>query len=177
MTHLVRVVVADDTFVFGKSQFTALICGQGKGGQKARSQRMFWSIIVGNWNKARKLLFLHSIYDCITNPRAAQHCAESRSGAGEQRAHTLLHPALCMRSLVLPSVPKHQPSPFQRTAHADAASVPRPSQSALIPAFELTTGTQPLQRKQAKTCRCCQVFKYFGTFKKNNHLQYLNRYS
>lgn len=53
-THLVCVVVTDDTFVLGESQLTALIGCKGKRGQKARSQGMFWGVIIGNWNRTRK---------------------------------------------------------------------------------------------------------------------------
>lgn len=56
VTHLVCVIVTDDTFVLGKSQLTALICCKGKRGQKARSQGMFWCVIVGNWNRTRRFL-------------------------------------------------------------------------------------------------------------------------
>lgn len=61
VTHLICVVVTDDAFVFRKSQFTALICRKGKRGQKARSQGMFWSIIIGNWNRTGTFLLLYPV--------------------------------------------------------------------------------------------------------------------
>lgn len=48
VSNLVGVVVADDALVLREAQFTALICGQSKGRQEARSQSMDWSIVIGN---------------------------------------------------------------------------------------------------------------------------------
>lgn len=48
MCDLVGVVVADDAFVLGQAQLAALICGQSKGGQEARSQSVDWGIVIGN---------------------------------------------------------------------------------------------------------------------------------
>lgn len=45
---LVGVVVADDAFVLGQAQLAALICGQSKGGQEARSQSVDWGVVIGN---------------------------------------------------------------------------------------------------------------------------------
>lgn len=45
---LVGVVVADDALVLGKAQLTALISSQSKSGQETRSQRMDWSVVIGN---------------------------------------------------------------------------------------------------------------------------------
>lgn len=53
-TNLVGVIVTDDTFIFGKPEFAALICGKGKGGQEARPQGVLWSAVVGHCGMSSK---------------------------------------------------------------------------------------------------------------------------
>ena len=53
-TNLVGVIVTDDTFIFGKSEFAALICRKGEGGQEARPQGMLWSAVVSHCGMSGK---------------------------------------------------------------------------------------------------------------------------
>lgn len=48
VSDLVGVVVADDALVLREAQLAALICGQSKSGQEARSQSMDWGVVIGN---------------------------------------------------------------------------------------------------------------------------------
>lgn len=58
---LVGVVVTDDTLVLGEAQLAALICGQSKGGQEARSQSMDWSIVIGNCGRKTTIMLTINI--------------------------------------------------------------------------------------------------------------------
>lgn len=46
--YLVGVVVADDALVLGEAQLAALISGQSKRGQEARSQSLDRGVVIGN---------------------------------------------------------------------------------------------------------------------------------
>lgn len=52
--HLVGVVVADDALVLGEAQLAPLIRGQSERGQEARSERVHWNAVVGNWRKTSR---------------------------------------------------------------------------------------------------------------------------
>lgn len=58
-SDLVAVVVANNTLVFGETQLAPLICCQSKRGQEAWSQRMDWSVVVGNYRKNGEINLNH----------------------------------------------------------------------------------------------------------------------
>lgn len=147
---------------------------------------MFWSIIIGNWNKTRKFLFLHGMSGCITAPHPAQcwcwgtithrTCFHNkyRTIFMSYKSLNILYMICAHYTSVLPITRKKQAFPLHYSACAEGTLVLCPLLFAPAPAFESIAATKSPEWKGEDAQVLLGVWILWDIKKKTN-LQDLNQ--